>query len=101
MFRNDAAANRLAVYLFFMVLLVLVPKADVPDTPFDEASTPTNEMVVEKAAPSTLYGPLIAAYVPRMFAPVQSIGISRVVPLCTRRLIDSRSFRKLLCTLLC
>ena len=53
MFLRHARPTRLAVaYLLFTVALVMVPKADIPETLFDEANTPTNEIVVEKAASS-------------------------------------------------
>jgi hypothetical protein len=49
MFLRHARPTRLAiVYLLFTVALVLVPKADILETPFDEANTPTNEIVVKK-----------------------------------------------------
>jgi hypothetical protein len=51
MFLGHARPTRLAVvYLLFTVALVLVPKADISETPFDEANTPTNEIVVKKDA---------------------------------------------------
>ena len=50
MLLRRARATRLAsIYLLFTVALLMVPKADVPETSFDEANTPTNEMVVVKA----------------------------------------------------
>ena len=53
MFLRHARAGRLAAaYLLFTVATVMVPKADISDTLFDEANTPTNEMVVQKAASS-------------------------------------------------
>ena len=49
MFLRHARTVRLAAaYLLFTVALVMVPKADIPDTLFDEANTPTNEIVVQK-----------------------------------------------------
>ena len=49
MFLSRARPTRLAVvYLLFTVALILVPKADILETPFDEANTPTNEIVIEK-----------------------------------------------------
>jgi hypothetical protein len=35
-------------------LLITALKADIPETPFDEANTPTNEMVVQKNASSLI-----------------------------------------------
>jgi hypothetical protein len=43
MFHRHAKATRLAAaYLLFTVALMIVPKADIPETLFDEANTPTN-----------------------------------------------------------
>ena len=51
MFLRRARATRLAAaYLLFAVALLMVPKADIPETPFDEGNTQTNEMVVVKAS---------------------------------------------------
>ena len=43
MFLRHAMAARLAAaYLLFTVALLMVPKADIPETLFDEANIPTN-----------------------------------------------------------
>ena len=64
MFLRHARTTRLAAaYLLFTVALVMVPKADIPETLFDEADTSTNEMVVEKAASSWEYRQSVTAFV--------------------------------------
>ena len=50
----------------FLVLLVL-PAIDVPETNFDEANTPTNEMVVQKQSDSVVCRASLKAAVPRIF----------------------------------
>ena len=63
MFLRHARAGRLAAaYLLFTVATVMVPKADISDTLFDEANTPTNEMVVQKAS-SWEYRQSVTAFV--------------------------------------
>jgi hypothetical protein len=89
------------VYLLFTVALVLVPKADILETPFDEANTPTNEIVVEKTASLCEPRQPVTAFVPKKFAQPQTIGVHRILPVYTGRLTDSRTFRELFCFLLC
>jgi hypothetical protein len=102
MFLRHARTTRLAAaYLLFTVALVMVPMADIPETLFDEANTPTNEMVVEKAASSWEYRPSITTSVPRIFAQARGISVRRILPVYIGRLTDSRTFRELFCTLLC
>jgi hypothetical protein len=100
--RHARAIRRAAAYLLFTVALVMVvPKADIPETLFDEANTPTNEMVVEKNASSWEYRQSITAFVPTIFAQARTISVRRILPLYAGRLTDSRTFRQLFCTLLC
>jgi hypothetical protein len=102
MFLRDARATRLAAAcVLFTVALVMVPKADIPETLFDEANTPTNEMVVEKVASSLECRPSITALVPGMFSQARSISVRGILPVYAGRLTDSRTFLKLFCTLLC
>jgi len=102
MFLRRWSATRLAVdCLLFTVALVMVPKADIPETLFDEANTPTNEMVVEKAASSLEYRQSVTAFVPRIFAQPPRISVRRILPVYEGRLTDSRTFRELFCSLLC
>jgi hypothetical protein len=84
-----------------MVALVMVPKADITETPFDEANTPTNEMIVEKAASSWEDRQSVIAFVPRMFAQPRRTGVRRILPVYAGRMTDSRTFRELFCSLLC
>jgi len=102
MFLRHARAGRLAAaYLLFTVATVMVPKADISDTLFDEANTPTNEMVVQKAASSWEYRQSVTAFVPRMFAQPRRISVRRILSVYAGRLTDSRTFRELFCSLLC
>lgn len=102
MFLRHARAGRLAAaYLLFTVATVMVPKADISDTLFDEANTPTNEMVVQKAASSWEYRQSVTAFVPRIFAQPRRISVRRILPVYEGRLTDSRTFLELFCSLLC
>ena len=101
-FLRHARATRLAAaYLLFTVALVMVPKADIPETLFDEANTPTNEIVVEKAASSWEHRQSVTAFVPRIFAQPRRTSVRRILPVYAGRLTDSRTFRELSCSLLC
>jgi hypothetical protein len=98
-----AGATRLAAaYLLFTVALVMVPmpKADIPETLFDEANTPTNEFVVEKAAFAWEHRSSVIAPVPRIFAQPRT-GVRGILPVYAGRLTNSRTFRELICSLLC
>ena len=102
MFVRHARPTRLAVvYLLFTVALVLVPKADILETPFDEGNTPTNEIVVEKTASSLEPRQPATAFAPRKFAQRQRRSIHRILPVYPKLLTDSRTFRELFCVFLC
>ena len=103
MFLRCARATRLAVvYLLFAVALLMVPKADIPETPFDEGNTQTNEMVVVKAASSLEHRQSVTVSVPIiMFAQSRKISVRRISPVYTGQLTDSCRFQELLCSLLC
>jgi len=102
MFLCDARATRLAAaYFLFTVALVMVPKADIPETLFDEANTQTNEMVVEQAVSSWEYRPSVTAVVPGISAHLRRISVRRILPVYAVRWTDSRTFRALFCSLLC
>ena len=102
MFLRHARAGRLAAaYLLFTVATVMVPKADISDTLFDEANTPTNEMVVEKVASSWEYRQSGIAVVPKIFAHSRRISVRRNLPVDAGQLTDSCRFRELFCSLLC
>jgi hypothetical protein len=89
-----------ACLLFTVALVLMVPKADIPETRFDEATTSTNEMVVQKDASweCRQSGP---AFVPKIFEQSWWISVRRILPVYVGQLTDSRTFRELICTLLC
>ena len=99
---GQARPTRLvAAYLLFSVTLLMVPKADIPETPFDEANTQTNEMVVVKAASSLEHRQSVTVSVPIMFAQSRKISVHKISPVYTGQLTDSCRFQELLCSLLC
>jgi hypothetical protein len=102
MFLRHARATRLAAaYLLVTVALMMVPKADIPETLFDEANTPTDELVVENAASSWEYRQPVIAFAPRISAQPRRADVRRILSVYASRLTGSRAFRELLCTLLC
>jgi hypothetical protein len=102
MFLLRARATRLAAaYLLFTVTLLMVPKADIPETPFDEGNTQTNEMVVVKAASSLDYRQSVTVSVPIMFAQSRKISVLRISPVYIGQLTNSCRFQELFCSLLC
>ena len=102
MFLRHARPTRLAaVCVLFTVALVMVPKADISETLFDEANTPTNAILVEKAASSWEHRQLDPSFVPRIFAQPRRTGVRRISPVQPSRLTDSRTFQELFCTFLC
>jgi hypothetical protein len=102
MFLRHARPTRLAVvYLLFTVALVLLPKADILETPFDEANTPTNEIVVKKSASSWEHPQSVTRFVPRIFAQPRRTNVRRIFPVYAGRLSDTQTVREILCSLLC
>jgi hypothetical protein len=102
MFLRRARATRLvAAYMLFGVALLMVPKADIPETPFDEANTQTNEMVVVEAASSLEHRQSITVSVPIMFVQSRKISVRGISPVYTGQLTDSCRLQELLCSLLC
>jgi hypothetical protein len=102
MFLRRARPTRLAAaYVLFTVALMMVPKADIPETLFDEANTPTHEILVEKAASSWEHRQSVTAFVPRIFAQPRRTSVRRTSPVYAGWLTDSRTFQELFCTLLC
>ena len=96
-----AGATRLAAaYLLFTLALVMVPKTDIPETLFDEANTPTNEFVVEKAASAWEHRSSVIAPVPRIFAQPLT-DVRGILPVSAGRLTNSCTFREFICSLLC
>ena len=90
-----------AVYLLCTVALLMVPKADIPETPFDEGDTQTNEMVVVKATSLMKPRQSVTVSVPIMFAQSRKISVCIISPDYTGQLTDSCRFQELLCSLLC
>jgi len=89
MFLCHVRPTRLAVvYLLFTVTLMMVPKADFSETPFDEGNTPTNEIVVQKDASSWEHLQSVTAYVPRIFAQPRRTSVCRIFPVYAGRLTD-------------
>ena len=102
MFLRHARVARLAAtYLLFTVALLMVPKADVPETPFDEGNTQTNEMVVVKAVSSLEHRQSVTVSVPIMFAQLRKISVRRISSVYEGQLTDPCRFRELFCFLLC
>ena len=102
MFLRHARPTRLAAaYVLFTVALVMVPKADISETLFDEANTPTNEIVVEKAASFCEQRHSNTACVPRIFAQLRGTSVRRILPIYSGQFTDARTFREIFCTLLC
>jgi hypothetical protein len=102
MFFRHARPTRLAAAcVLFIVALVMVPKADISETLFDEANIPTNEIVVEKAASSCEHRHSDTPGVPRIFAQLRSTSVRRISPVYAGWLTDSRTFQELFCTFLC
>lgn len=102
MFLCRTRTTRLAAsYLLFAVVLLMVPKADIPETPFDEGNTQTNEMLVVKAASSLEYQESDRVSAPIMFAQSPKISARRISPVFTGQLTDPCRFQELLCSLLC
>jgi hypothetical protein len=84
----------------FLVLLVL-PAIDLPETNFDEANTPTNEMVVQDQ--SACWGGIssLKAVVPRIFAHTCKTRVSNTPSVRPAELSYSSSSPVLLSTLRC
>jgi hypothetical protein len=103
MFLRHARLTRLAAAcVLFTVALVMVPKADISETLFDEANTPTNEIVVvDKAASSWEYRQSDPSFVPRIFAQPRRTNLRRISPVYVDWLTDARTFQELFCTFLC
>jgi hypothetical protein len=102
MFLRRARTTRLAAtYLLVTVALVMVPKADIPETLFDEANIPTNEMVVEKDASVGKHRQSVKAFAAKIFSWSRRITVRRMLTVYTGRMTDCRTFRELICSLLC
>jgi hypothetical protein len=99
--RHQRATRLAATCLLFTLAMMMVPKADISETLFDEANTPTNEIVVEKTATSCEPRQRVTAFVPKEIAHWQRVYVHRISPVYAKLLTDSRTFRALFCSLLC
>ena len=99
--RHARPTGLAAAYVLFTVALVLVQKADISETLFDEANTPTNEIVVEKAAAFCEHRQSVTAFMPRIFVQPLRTSVRRILPIYSGQFTDARTFRELFCTLLC
>jgi len=77
----------------------MVPRADIPETLFDEANTPTNEMAVETAASSGEHQQSDPVLVSGVSMQPRTISVRRIWLVYAGQLTDSRSFPKLSCLL--
>ena len=101
MFLRARATRLAAVYLLFTLVLLIVPKADIPETPFDESNTETHEMLVVTAVSSLEYRPPVNTFGLSILVQPRTMSVRRVLPVLVGRFTDSRVFRELFCTLLC
>jgi hypothetical protein len=101
-FLRPSGATRLAATcLLFTLAVVMVPKADIPETLSDEANPPTSEIVVEKAASLCEPREPVTVFAPKEFAQWRRVSVHRILPVYAKLLTGSRTFRELFCSLLC
>lgn len=92
-----ASATRLvAAYLLFSVGLMFLPKPDIPETSFDEANTPTNEMIVEKAP-----APLVPVLVLIGGSFAHATSICCILSCSAVHMIHPNNVWQILCVLIC
>jgi len=84
----------------FLVLLV-VPAIDLPETNFDEANTPTNEMVVQEQSDCLRCTSSLKGFVPRLFAHLRKTRMSNTPSVRPAELSYSPYSQELRCTLRC
>jgi hypothetical protein len=84
----------------FLLLLVL-PAVDFPETNFDEANTPTNEMVVQERSVCSVCMLSFKAVVPPLFVHTRRTRESNLDLNRPAALTDSLYPQELLCTLRC
>ena len=99
--RHAGATRIWAACLLFILAVMMVPKADCLETPFDEANTPTNEIVVEETASLCEPRQSVTAFAAEQFAQSQRACVHRILPVYAKLLTDSRTFRELFCFFLC
>jgi hypothetical protein len=86
--------------IVFLVLLVL-PAVDLPETNFDEANTPTNEMVAQRPCPSSESILSLKAFVSGIFVHTRKTRVSNARPLDPPELTYSLRLSELFRTLRC
>ncbi len=102
MFLRHARAARLAAAcVLFTVALGMAPKADNPETRFDEANTPTHEMVVQNVASSRETPQPGMETARRVPAQSRRISVRMSLREYAGRSTDSGSLRELLCSFRC
>ena len=84
----------------FLVLLVL-PVVDLPETNFDEANTPTNEMVVQEQSASLVRVSSLIAVASRIFVHTRKPRERNTCFVHPAELTRSFCSQELLCTLRC
>ena len=98
--RTRLKATSLFAISAFLVLLVL-PAIDLPETNFDEANTPTNEMVVQEHSACLGCTSSLKAFAPRLFAHTRKTRVSNTPSVRPAELSFSPYSQELLCTLRC
>ena len=98
--RTRLKAASLVVITVLLVMSAL-PAIDVPETNFDEANTPTNEMVVQEQTASSRCVLSLKAFVPRIFAHTRETQVSNTPSLPLAELTYSPYSQELLCTIRC
>jgi hypothetical protein len=97
--RARLKATSLLAISAFLVLWV-VPAVDLPETNFDEAKAPTNEMVVQEQSACLGRTSSLKAFVPRLFAHARKTRVSNTPSVPPAELSSSYS-QELVCTLRC
>lgn len=93
------AASLLAISVF--LVLLVVPTIDLPETNFDEANTPTNEMVVQDQASCLKCIASPKAFVPGIFRHTRQSEMGYTPLVRTAQLTNSPCFQIPLSTLRC
>jgi hypothetical protein len=102
MILSHVSATRLGVaYLVVTIALAFLPKEDIPETQFDEANTPTNEMVVENTTRSWECPPPITSVTPSILAKARRTSVHLMWPHEVGCFTNSPAFQELFCTFLC
>ena len=98
--RARLKATSLLAISAFLVLWV-VPAIDLPETNFDEANTPTNEMVVQEQSACLGLTSSLKAFVPRLFAHTRKTRVSNTPSVRPAELSYAPYSLELLCRLRC